>query len=192
MSHDQIIVSTKTERKFIPYRLLLRCAEHHLSEASENKAGSKYALLSSIVFSALSIEAIGNTYGELLISNWEDFESISPRAKLRLIAERCGIKPDFGKEPWQTVAPLIGFRNKIAHARPKHLKIENEYELITYRKPKGHNLEADVEKLITQDFAAKSYNAVDEIVKLLNKQLTEEQLHQLTYDGHMFHVGIKE
>ena len=65
-------VRTKTERRFLPHLLLQRAALHHLSTAKNQKEGCYYNWLGAILFSALSLEAIGNSYGELLIPGWED------------------------------------------------------------------------------------------------------------------------
>ncbi|MGA2178306.1 MAG: hypothetical protein ABSH15_01795 [Verrucomicrobiota bacterium] len=118
------VVRTKIERRFNPHLLLLRGAQYHLRTAKEKRDGCYYSWLGAILLSALSIEAIGNSYGEFLIPDWKDFESASPIAKLRLVATRCDVTPDFGRQPWQTARLLIIFRNRIAHAKPKHLKIE--------------------------------------------------------------------
>lgn len=178
------VVRTKTERKFNPHILLLRCAQNHLSTAKENGNGRYYNWLGAILLSALSIEAIGNSYGEFLIPDWKDFESASPIAKLRLVAARCGVAPDFGRQPWQTARLLIVFRNRIAHAKPKHLKIEKDCTLDDYGQVFGMKLESDLEKMITEDFATKSCAAVEQIRSSLNKTLKASELHALAYDGH--------
>jgi len=179
------VIRTKTERKFLPQRLLLNAARHQFAEATRSEAGSTYNLLATVLLSALCIEAIGNTYGELLIHDWErDFDNSSPRAKLRLVANQCRLTPDFGTQPWQTACLLIKFRNKIAHARPEELKFQNEQPTGDHRKDFSMRLESDVEKLITPEFAKKSLNAVNEILNLLNKPLTDAQLNAVTHDGH--------
>jgi hypothetical protein len=58
------IVCTKTERRFNPQLLLLRSAQYHLDAAKEKRDGWYYHCLGAILMSALSIEAVGNTYGE--------------------------------------------------------------------------------------------------------------------------------
>lgn len=179
------MIRTKTERKFLPHRLLLNAARHQFDEAAQSESGSTYNLLATVLLSALCIEAIGNTYGELLVHDWEkDFDNSSPRAKLRLVANECGVTPDFGIEPWQTAWLLIKFRNKIAHARPEDLKVHNEQPTGDHRKDFSMKLESDVEKMITPEFARKSLSAVNEILNLLNKPLTDAQLNAVTHDGH--------
>jgi hypothetical protein len=178
------IVRTRTERRFNPHLLLLRGAQYHLTAAHEKRDGWYYHWLGAILMSALSIEAVGNAYGEFLIPEWKDFESASPIAKLRLVASRCGVKPDFGREPWQTARLLVVFRNLIAHAKPNHLKSEKDCTLSDYGRVFGVKLESKLEEMITEAFATKSCAAVEEIMSAFNKTLGPSERHALAYDGH--------
>ena len=121
-------IHAKTERAFIPHRLLLRGAQHFLGMAKEMRGGWNHEWLGAIVLSALSIEAIGNCYGKLLIPDWKT--QIGDRVrkkleaslwwKLQTVAARCGINSDFKNPPWSTAKRLTDFRNLIAHATPEH------------------------------------------------------------------------
>jgi len=158
----------------------------YLEAAKEKKAGYIYDWLGSILLSALSIEAIGNTYGEVLIPDWKDFESASPIAKLRLVATRCGINPDMNKHPWATARQLILFRNRIAHAKPTSLKIDkNDCDESNYLKFFNTRLESNLEKMITEAFAKQCYNAVDQIIAALNKNRKPSELYELVLEGHI-------
>jgi hypothetical protein len=117
----------------MPHRLLLTGAWRHLETAKERRPGYFYDWLGAILLSALCIEAIGNTYGEVLIPDWKDFERASPIAKLRLVATACGIVPSFDEHPWATARKLIGYRNRIAHSRAEHLKVERTCTDTTYQ-----------------------------------------------------------
>src|SRR6266536_2456511 len=125
------IVRAKTERSFNPHLLLLRGSQHHLRTAKEKKGGWYYDWLGTIVLSALSIEAIGNSYGKVLIPDWKEKVAgllnsggASPIRKLQLVAERCGISPDFQSHPWLTARILTRFRDRIAHAKRDYLDNE--------------------------------------------------------------------
>ena len=80
-------------------------------------SGWKYDALTTLVFSALAIEALANAFGEKKINGWADFEMSSPMGKLRVVTGTLGIPFDPGKEPWATARWLVTFRNRIAHAR---------------------------------------------------------------------------
>jgi hypothetical protein len=185
------IVRTKTERRFNPHVcLFLPAVQHHLRTAKEKKAGCYYDWFAVIVLSALSLEAIGNSYGDVLIPDWKDFESSSPKAKLRLIAHRCGIKPDFSKPPWATASQLLKFRNLIAHAKRKHFKEERDCDESNCRGGFGARFDSDIEKMITEKFAAQGSDAVENIIKALNKTLKESELHELYSCGPEIHAEI--
>jgi hypothetical protein len=192
------IVRTKTERRFNPHVLLLRSAQHNLENAKKNQPGCYYEWLAVIVLSALSLEAIGNSYGKILIPKWKEVisdlikrkEGASPIKKLQLIAAKCEIQPDFTSHPWSTVRKLADFRDLIAHAKRKHFIIEKDCNESNYGEVMGARFEADVEKMITEDFAKQSCEAVELIIKALNKTLKESELYELNYCGHESHAEI--
>jgi hypothetical protein len=99
MSHVRI----KVARKFVPHAMLLNAAARALKSAKAKKEAYWWDWLGTILYCSLSVEAIGNTYGETFISQWQDFESASPLAKIRLVAEHCRLQPDFSAMPWGIV-----------------------------------------------------------------------------------------
>ena len=120
MSHVRI----KVARKFVPHAMLLNAAARALESAKTKNEAFWWDWLSTLLYCSLSIEAIGNTYGETFIPQWRHFESASPLAKIRLVAERCGLQPHFGLHPWAIVPELIRFRNAIAHAKPEDIEVD--------------------------------------------------------------------
>jgi len=183
-------VRVKVNRRFLPHRFLLSSALHHLETATQKRDGYFYEWLGAILLSALSIEAISNSYGEALVPDWKDFESASSIAKLRLVATKCGISPDFSKHPWATARLLKKFRDRIVHAKPKHLKLEKDCNESDYRESFNALLQTNLEKMITQDFATQSCDAVEQILRALNKTLNESELYELAYEGHTSHAAL--
>jgi hypothetical protein len=160
-------VRIKVVRKFVPHAMLLGAASNAIASAKAKSEGYWWDWLGAILYCSLSIEAIGNTYGETLIGRWQDFESASPLAKIRLVAEHCGLQPDFSIRPWQIVRDLIRFRNLVAHAKPEQVLVDavhrhEDYERYLYAKP-----ESKIEKVVTAHFAQQSYDCVREILRLL-------------------------
>src|SRR5713101_8745228 len=74
MSHVRI----KVARKFVPHAMLLNAAARALKSAKAKKEAYWWDWLGTILYCSLSVEAIGNTYGETFISRWQDFESAAP------------------------------------------------------------------------------------------------------------------
>lgn len=176
-------IEVTAQGTFLPHRLLIGAASHHLESAKDKKPGYFYECLSSILFSALATEAIGNTYGEALIPRWEDFESARPIAKLRLIAMSCGMTVEIEKHPWVTAQELIKFRNLVAHPRPKPVSSKTEathqdYQKFLYIKP-----ESPLEKMVTQEFAEKGHDAVAKILEIFSEKIAPAKLVELEVQG---------
>jgi len=187
-------VRVNVKRKFLPHILLQRSVWHHLATAEKNQSGCYYEWFAAILSSALCVEAIGNTYGKVLIPKWKEViadlikkrEGASPVKKLQLVAGRCGIAPDFANDPWSTARKLARFRDLICHAKREPFEFEEYRDLHNYGEALGTKLEADVEKTITKDFAKQSCKAVDQIISLFNKTLTDAERYELVLDGHEF------
>ena len=192
----------KVKRPFNPHRLLLTGAQRILKTAKENKEKQKdiweYDWLGAIVLSALSIEAIGNSYGEVLIPNWNDLirerlirkEGASPIWKLTFVAEQRGITPNFNIDPWLTIKKLTKFRDSIAHTNHSYLKVEENCTESDYGRVFDMRPMSDVEEIITEDFATQSCDAVSKIMTALNETLNAEQLYKLAFDGRAFSAKI--
>jgi len=87
-------VRVQKKRDFEPQHLLVQVAEVALEDAQKKIPGWKNQELVAITFSALALEALANSFGNKLVSRWNDFESSSPIAKLRIICSELGISPD--------------------------------------------------------------------------------------------------
>ena len=185
MSHVRI----KVARKFVPHAMLLSAAARALESAKSKTEAFWWDWLATILYCSVSIEAIGNAYGETFIPQWNHFESASPLAKIRLVAERCGLKPNFAQHPWAIVPELIRFRNAIAHAKLEDIEIDEVrptegYERYLYAKP-----ESKLEKMVTERFAQQAYDNIYEILRLFATGLPVEMLVQL--ETEMWHGGAE-
>lgn len=172
-------VRVQITRKFVPHRLLLDAAAKSLEAGKEKKIGYFWDDLSAILYCSLSIEAIGNSYGQTFIPRWNDFMKVSPQVKIRLVAEKAGLNPDFATQPWCVVPRLLAFRNGIAHAKPEDVRIDEvrspaAYEALLYSKPPSK-----LESMVTRSFAQTAYDQVSEILNLFAANLPSDELHQL-------------
>src|SRR6476620_4243552 len=114
-------VRVTKERSYSPHHTLLGAACVCLQLAEERHAGSHYHEFTAIVMSSLSLEALANAVGSRAVTDWEDFETSSLWAKLRLLCETLHIDFDRRKEPWSSAKWLCGFRNKVAHGKPEDI-----------------------------------------------------------------------
>ena len=143
-----------------------------------------------ITFSALALEALGNAFGEKFNPRWEDFESASPIAKLRLVCQRFEIVPDFGKEPWSTTLWLVRFRNKVAHAKPEFIKEEKIITREEYDKLGGQCPESKLEKQVSLENAQRAFPCIRDIHIMLCERIPPEQIGGLIADGWSSQAGL--
>ena len=156
-------VHVRKKRDFEPQHLLMHIAEIALEDAQKEVPGWKNQELVAITFSALALEALANSFGSKLISRWDDFESSSPIAKLRIICRELGISPDWSKGHWGTALWLINFRNKIAHARPQSVRYDKNMSAGKFKRTFHETPPSDLEQKVNLGHARQAVNAVVEI-----------------------------
>jgi len=164
------------ERRYSAHHSFVNIAKLSLEEAAKQGPGWANHVQIAIVFSAISLEAICNVVGDVCVEDWEDYESCSPRAKLRVIASKLDISIDKSEEPWSSVYWLTNVRNKIAH--PKPVLIKKKYVIaIEDFDPNadpdvGHS---DLEKQLNFNNATRAVKAVQELLKALHMALPTEK-----------------
>jgi hypothetical protein len=96
------------ERFFFPYRPFVESARYFCGEMKRKDYVSWHDLLAATTLLALSVEAIVNTLGELVVPDFGDFESSSPKAKIRLICQVAAIPFDKSAAPFGDIlsAPI--------------------------------------------------------------------------------------
>jgi hypothetical protein len=157
-------VSVATEREVITYSHMWHTSECLLKRGQEQEAASFHQFMSSIVFTAFTLEAYLNHIGPRLFQCWKDLERLGPHEKLNLIAEHLRVTINYGTRPWQIMKKLFEFRNTIAHGKSKTFKppvkvvsleehetnismAKTEWELFCTQK-NAENARADVEKMV--------------------------------------------
>jgi len=109
----------------VTYGRLLQVARQGLRQAKAEKEGSVHNLVSSIVFSAFSVEAYLNHVGAMLYpSEWKD--RLPTRKKLEFLSQKLGLTPDFLERPFSSFDAMFRFRNCLAHGRTEELT--DDYE----------------------------------------------------------------
>lgn len=164
--------------------MLIRAASRANKRAKEHEPGWQHDALAAMTFSALAIEALCNAIGERIFSDWDDFESSTPNAKLRLLADRLGVKYSKNEEPWATALWLVKFRNLVAHAKPEVLVEERvitaqeEYKERLFDMPRSK-----LEKLITSGNADRAVRCATTIKDVLIRNMPLEQTLGLAADA---------
>ena len=171
------------ERKVITYSDFWRTSEYLLERGQDEERGSYFLFLSSLVFSAFSLEAFLNHVGEHLFSSWDDLEKLKTKAKIKIIAEKLNIKIDYGDTPWQIIPEIIGFRNKVAHGkntllkREKNIAANDKYEEIMHE-----FLFADWQNYATEKNALRVRQRLKEVFKIIHERANIE-------NDFLFHHG---
>jgi hypothetical protein len=104
-------------------------AWHALKNGAARPTGSFYEWMTANVFAAFCLEAYLNHLGARRFKCWENLERLSVEAKLSLLLEDLGQKPDFTCRPFQTVKEVFRFRNQIAHGRTESLEETSSQKL---------------------------------------------------------------
>ena len=171
------------ERNFSAHHKFIRVASLANERAKKQEPGWFYDELIAMTFSALAIEALCNSIGERVFAEWDDYESSSPNAKLRLLADRLGVKYAKDKEPWATGRWLVKFRNLVAHAKPEviveeKLISEEEYDQRLFDAPKSK-----LEKWINAPNADRAVRGAKQIKDIFLKSMQPEDTLGLAGDA---------
>lgn len=118
--------SVVRERHFLPYLPFIESAKHFCDQLDQQGEVSWYDLMAATTLLALSVEALVNTIGELIVPNFSDFESCSPKAKIRILYENAGENFVKDRPPVNDVLKLLKTRNDLAHPKFKVLRYESE------------------------------------------------------------------
>lgn len=173
-AHGMVTAKVVQERVFFPYTPFLDAARHYCGELSRKEYVSWYDLLAATTLLALSVEALANTIGEFVVPDFRDFESSSPKAKLRIICERAGIDFDRTKAPFAGVIHLLKVRNQLAHPKYQKLRSESKEMPLEDAQKLYHQqgeLLHDIEKALTPEMAQSFLVAVNNLESLLRKSL---------------------
>ena len=183
MSELPVRLKHSQERHFSAHNTFIHIALVEVELAKPGMVGEFNHALVSITLSALAVEALANAIGERAISQWSDYESASPFAKLRLLAEKLGLRYAADEEPWGTLRWLCRLRNKLAHPQPELVKHE---ELVTQEEHETRRYRAPPSKLeseITEKNARRAVDAVEKVKYALCELLPVEQRFGLQSDG---------
>jgi len=171
------------ERHFSAHHMLIEVARVANERAVKQEPGWFYDALTTMTFSALAVEALCNSIGERKVEDWEDYESSSPNAKLRLLAGRLSINYKKSEEPWFTARWLIKFRNRIAHAKPEFIKEERLLTQEELDKRLFDRPDSKLEREITIANAARALEATTSLKNILCAAISPTEALGLFTDG---------
>jgi hypothetical protein len=157
-------------RRLYPYNIHFNAAEYYLELSKDKDQSEEMNSTSCLVFTAFGIEAFVNHVGAQVFSFWMDNleRSLSPEAKLHLVAARIGLRVDFGKRPFQSFRTLFRFRNAMAHSVTEELSDKNEKHYLKLGNQSWPA--AKWEKLRTSKIAEEISNDAETIMDIIVKK----------------------
>lgn len=160
----------KGNREVRTYAHLYHAAAYALEEAEKSEEGSFYKVMTSLTFSAFTLEAFFNHAGQECVSYWTEIERITPLQKLKVLYDIADITYDKSKRPIQTVIEVFKFRNFMAHGRTEHLIFDtniNKKEL----DPGENIIDTKWEQFCNLKEAQRALADVEAIIDSLAKEL---------------------
>jgi len=157
----------ESKRNINTYAYMYKSANHSLKCGIEEVEGSFYQFMSSLMFSAFTLEAYMNHLGSERIEYWEEIQSIRYLDKLKILYLNLGIEFDKSKRPLQTVIQLVKFRNLMAHGKSESIS----GSIITdtpSRDPSVKVVETDWEKFCNVKEAQRVIEDIALIIESLN------------------------
>jgi len=177
------------ERHFSAHHALLRVARHEIERAKRKELGWFDSTFVVLTFSALAIEAITNAVGERVVTDWKDFESASPSAKVRLLADRLGIEYSPTGDPWETIRWLGKFRNSVAHAKPERVVHDQRITAKEANQRSTDPPKSKLERDVTLANATRALDAVNLLMAMYCEKVSDEDRVGLNADGWFTSTG---
>ena len=177
------------KRHYSAHNALLRVADDFLVAAENQERFCSEGDFVALVMSALAIESLCNTVGELIFVDWKDYERARPTAKIRLICSQLNIPYEKNSDPFQGIRWLLKFRNKIAHAKPEslHEKSETSSEAIQWLQS-GSGPQSEIEKMITIGSAKRALKSVEQFEDMIVEKLPEDKKYLVGGDFWEMHT----
>jgi hypothetical protein len=185
MSNSPASVVVTKRRTVRTYAELWHASECLLKAGADNKKGSAWQFLSSVMLTAFTFEAYLNHAGAATFRCWPDIDQLPPRSKLQLLCEELGVNfPDgYGARPLQTISVLLNFRNTLAHGRS--VEIEATPLLRTtenYHAAYREELLTDWESLIQDEvFAVRAREDVRAVLEHIHEARRDDKEHLFTF-----------
>jgi hypothetical protein len=146
---------------------LSETARYALEKATDKPEGSFYELLTAVLLSALTFEAVLNQVGAHVWGQesamWAAIEKARPMDKFQAIAEQARFRFDAGARPYQTVDAVMKLRNDLAHGKPEHFEADVP-RAIAHDNPGFHHvpgLSPKWEQACTHEFAGRAVEDVE-------------------------------
>ena len=173
------------ERLYVPYHDQINIARKALERVEKKEIGWIHECHVVIVFSAIAIESISNTYGELLFeSEWENYDLKPTTEKIKIISKRLDLVYSPKEEPWKHLGLAFDLRKKMVHSKPEDVRFEKivsvkDLEKVNYEFPPS-----ELERKINKSNAKKVLNCAIKIRDIFYEAIGEKGHANLFMDGY--------
>lgn len=155
------------QREVRTFAQLAHGADVLLGKAEADESGSAYTLMGSLLLRAFTFEAYLNHLGETILGLWGPCDRMPVLDKYRTICDAYNVKPDWSRQPHQTMTELFKFRNQMAHGRS--FTIQESRVVPADSDPHELIPEAPWEKYCTLETAKRAKDDMSEIITELHK-----------------------
>ena len=166
------IFTTEVTTTFRPAGLHGQTAKIFLDRALEFEEGRYHSSVVSLIFSAITLEAVITKIGETASKRWDEIDRLSARGRISVLHIIFDMEEeeDWGKEPLQTIGWLIQFRNSVVQPKEKtfHNTVlsESPDDILNFD---GLNLGWHSE--CTPQQAKKAYEAISSLSRILHEKV---------------------
>lgn len=145
-----------------------------LSEATKVIDGRFFKTMTSIIFSAFTIEAYANHILKDISKKWEEVERYSSLEKVYELYNILEIDLDKSKRPIQSIQRIFNFRNMLAHGKTttviKKFKLKKDIQDLSSEDLLGH-AKPEWEELNTLKNAKVFFEDMEKVIKLLHEEI---------------------
>ncbi len=157
--------------RVFPFAYMGSAARLYLKTGEGTEECQFYHCMSAILYSAFTLEAYLNHVGDAQFQNWAERErKLTPREKLKLVADHLGVPINFGREPFQSFRLAFCFRNLIAHGKTEEIDCANTPPTAP---PIKEMPQADWEKIPSLENAQRIVENTHELVRMINTAVGE-------------------
>ncbi|MEA3369659.1 MAG: hypothetical protein U9Q24_04865 [Candidatus Ratteibacteria bacterium] len=176
-----------SKREIKTFLYLYTAAEHALKLSKNLEEGLLYQFMTSLIFSAFTLEAALNDIGERVVPFWNELERISPIQKFNVLHGYLKLPIDISQRPAQTITLLFKFRNTMAHGKTERLSGIVATENPDARPAELPSLETFWEKFCTKKQAEESLTDIKKIIKSICSAANLPEYFMETFGSESFH-----
>jgi len=189
---DDAVIIVRLTRYFSAHHMMMSVARMACSQAESFEHA-----MTTILMSALAIEALANAAGPIVLRDeWEDIEpKLGTFSKYQFICKELKVRCIKGEGIGQRLNRLIKLRDSLAHAKPDHVTHMQELTAGQYRaglwSPEAVFRGSAFEKALTADMAKEAIETFDATFAMITSALPDGDRTGIDGDSAKVDVALK-